>query len=89
MDVTTTPTAQSEERPTAAVGEQVRLVTIAAAAQLLGVSRSKLCELLAEGALPMVRIGRSRMDGAGPLGDGPQARDLRFHPALLTWRPEP
>ena len=39
---------------------QVRLVTIPAAAQLLGVSRSKLYELLAEGALPTVRIGRSR-----------------------------
>ena len=41
-------------------GDPVRLVTIPAAAQLLGVSRSKLYELLGEGALPTVRIGRSR-----------------------------
>jgi excisionase family DNA binding protein len=40
--------------------DPVRLVTIPAAAQLLGVSRSKLYELLGEGALPTVRIGRSR-----------------------------
>ena len=38
----------------------LRLVTIPVAAQLLGVSRSKLYELLAQGELPTVRIGRSR-----------------------------
>ena len=36
------------------------MVTIPAAAHLLGVSRSKLYELLGEGELPTVRIGRSR-----------------------------
>jgi excisionase family DNA binding protein len=41
-------------------GSYVRLVTIPAAAALLGLSRSKLYELLGEGALPTVRIGRSR-----------------------------
>ena len=45
---------------TSASGSHVSLVTIPAAAQLLGVSRSKLYELLGEGALPTVRIGRSR-----------------------------
>ena len=54
-------TAPSPEAGTmSASGSHVRLVTIPAAAQLLGVSRSKLYELLAEGALPTVRIGRSR-----------------------------
>ena len=43
-----------------ASGSHVRLVTIPAAATLLGASRSKLYELLGEGALPTVRIGRSR-----------------------------
>ena len=43
-----------------ASGSNVRLVTIPAATQLLGESRSKLYELLGEGALPTVRIGRSR-----------------------------
>lgn len=41
-------------------GNHVRLVTIPAAAQLLDLSRSNLYELLGEGALPTVRIGRSR-----------------------------
>jgi excisionase family DNA binding protein len=39
---------------------QVWLVTLPAAAHLLGVSRSKLYELVAAGELPTVRIGRSR-----------------------------
>jgi excisionase family DNA binding protein len=39
---------------------QVWLVTLPAAARLLGVSRSKLYELVAAGELPTVRIGRSR-----------------------------
>ena len=49
-----------EAGTTSASGSNVRLVTIPAATQLLGVSRSKLYELLGEGALPTVRIGRSR-----------------------------
>ena len=53
------------ERPAAAAGESdqhplVRLVTITTAADWLGLSRSKLYELLAAGELPTVRIGRSR-----------------------------
>ncbi len=56
MTVASAPAAGSAT----ASGGQVRLVTIPAAAQLLGVSRSKLYELLGEGALPTVRIGRSR-----------------------------
>ena len=53
--------APSPEVETMSVsGGHVRLVTIPAAAKLLGVSRSKLYELLGEGALPTVRIGRSR-----------------------------
>ena len=54
-------TAPSPEAGTTTASERhVRLVTIPVAAQLLGVSRSKLYELLGEGALPTVRIGRSR-----------------------------
>ena len=59
MDVRMTAPAP-EAGTTSASGSTVRLVTIAAATQLLGVSRSKLYELLGEGALPTVRIGRSR-----------------------------
>ena len=54
-------TAPSPEAGTMSVSaSHVRLVTIPVAAKLLGVSRSKLYELLGEGALPTVRIGRSR-----------------------------
>lgn len=60
MDVRTTVATAAEAGTSTASGSQVRLVTIPAAAQLLGVSRSKLYELLGEGALPTVRIGRSR-----------------------------
>lgn len=51
------------ERPAAEKSDQhpmVRLVTITTAADWLGLSRSKLYELLAAGELPTVRIGRSR-----------------------------
>jgi len=51
------------ERPAAGEPDQrpmVRLVTITTAADWLGLSRSKLYELLAAGELPTVRIGRSR-----------------------------
>jgi len=51
------------ERPAAGEFDQrpaVRLVTITTAADWLGLSRSKLYELLAAGELPTVRIGRSR-----------------------------
>ena len=51
------------ERPAAGESDQrpmVRLVTITTAADWLGLSRSKLYELLAAGELPTVRIGRSR-----------------------------
>ena len=51
------------ERPAAGELDQrpaVRLVTITTAADWLGLSRSKLYELLAVGELPTVRIGRSR-----------------------------
>jgi len=64
MDATTTVgVGDGWERP--AVGEfdqrpAVRLVTITTATDWLGVSRSKLYELLAAGELPTVRIGRSR-----------------------------
>jgi excisionase family DNA binding protein len=59
MDVRMT-AASPEAARMAASGSHVRLVTIPVAAKLLGVSRSKLYELLGEGALPTVRIGRSR-----------------------------
>ena len=59
MDVRMT-AASPEAGTMAADSRRVRLVTIPVAAKLLGVSRSKLYELLGEGALPTVRIGRSR-----------------------------
>lgn len=37
-----------------------RLITIVEAAQIIGLSRSKLYELLASRELPSVRIGRAR-----------------------------
>lgn len=43
-----------------AAGHPVQLGTVPAPAELLGASRSKLYELLLEGALPAVRNGRSR-----------------------------
>ena len=49
-----------EAREFAEDAHQLRLVTIPVAANLLGVSRSKLYDLLAEGELPTVRIGRAR-----------------------------
>ena len=38
----------------------IQLLTVVEAAQQLGISRSKLYELLADGELPSVRIGRTR-----------------------------
>lgn len=38
----------------------VRLITVAEAAERLGLSRSKLYLLIADGELPTVRIGRAR-----------------------------
>lgn len=47
-------------RPEADGADDLRLITIAAAADRLDLSRSKLYELIAEGELPTVRIGRAR-----------------------------
>ena len=60
MDTMATPAVDRRALQDPAVPPHVRLVTIPVAAQLLGVSRSKLYELLAQGELPTVRIGRSR-----------------------------
>ena len=38
----------------------IQLLTVVEAAQHLGISRSKVYELLADGQLPSVRIGRTR-----------------------------
>ncbi len=38
----------------------VKLLTVIEAARELGISRSKVYELLADGELPSVRIGRTR-----------------------------
>jgi excisionase family DNA binding protein len=43
-----------------ATGTMVKLLTVVEAARELGISRSKLYELLADGELPSVRIGRTR-----------------------------
>jgi excisionase family DNA binding protein len=43
-----------------ATGSVVKLLTVVEAARELGISRSKLYELLADGELPSVRIGRTR-----------------------------
>jgi len=60
MELTVTPAAARQAQRAAEQARQVRLVTIPTAAQLLGVSRSKLYELLGDGELPTVRIGRAR-----------------------------
>jgi excisionase family DNA binding protein len=41
-------------------GTMVKLLTVVEAARELGISRSKLYELLADGELASVRIGRTR-----------------------------
>jgi excisionase family DNA binding protein len=43
-----------------ATGPIVKLLTVVEAARELGISRSKVYELLADGELPSVRIGRTR-----------------------------
>jgi excisionase family DNA binding protein len=43
-----------------ATGTLIKLLTVVEAARVLGISRSKLYELLADGEIPSVRIGRSR-----------------------------
>jgi excisionase family DNA binding protein len=43
-----------------ATGTIVKLLTVVEAARELGISRSKVYELLADGELPSVRIGRTR-----------------------------
>jgi excisionase family DNA binding protein len=43
-----------------ATGTIVKLLTVVEAARELGISRSKLYELLADGELSSVRIGRTR-----------------------------
>ena len=61
MDTTAAFAANQRASQAPADAAYVRLVTFPVAAQLLGVSRSKLYELLAQGELPTVRIGlRSR-----------------------------
>ncbi|MFN2557782.1 MAG: helix-turn-helix domain-containing protein [Nitriliruptorales bacterium] len=42
------------------VADGLKLITIPAAAKRLALSRSKLYELIADGELPTVRIGRAR-----------------------------
>lgn len=37
-----------------------RLITVVEAAEIIGLSRTKVYELLAEGDLPSIRIGRTR-----------------------------
>jgi excisionase family DNA binding protein len=49
-----------EEGRVMATGTIVKLLTVVEAARELGISRSKLYELLADGELPSVRIGRTR-----------------------------
>ncbi len=39
---------------------RTRLITVVEAAEIIGLSRSKVYELLAEGHLPSIRIGRTR-----------------------------
>ena len=42
------------------ISDEPELITIPVAAARLGLSRSKLYELIADGELPTVRIGRAR-----------------------------
>ena len=39
---------------------RTRLITVVEAAEIIGLSRSKVYELLADGHLPSIRIGRTR-----------------------------
>lgn len=39
---------------------QTRLISVGEAAEIIGLSRSKVYELLADGLLPSIRIGRTR-----------------------------
>ncbi|MBW3659612.1 MAG: helix-turn-helix domain-containing protein [Actinobacteria bacterium] len=39
---------------------RTRLITVVEAAEMIGLSRSKVYELLADGHLPSIRIGRTR-----------------------------
>ena len=39
---------------------QTRLISVVEAAEIMGLSRSMVYELLAEGRLPSIRIGRTR-----------------------------
>lgn len=50
----------AEPEPPDAEPDDLRLITIAAAAARLDLSRSKVYELIADGELPTVRIGRAR-----------------------------
>lgn len=48
------------ERDDRSLTDGLRLITIPVAADRLGLSRSKVYELIAGGELPTVRIGRAR-----------------------------
>ncbi len=64
------------------------LITVTDAADRLSISRSKMYELLATGAVPSVHIGRSRripvdaleayVEGLWEDGDEPQAKSRRL-----------
>ena len=49
--------------------DTIQLLTVVEAAQHLCVSRSKVYELLADGELPSVRIGRTRRIAMSALAD--------------------
>lgn len=54
------PALATDTGPPNADHDDLRLITIAAAAERLELSRSKLYELIADGEVPTVRIGRAR-----------------------------
>ena len=58
------------------------LLTVPEAAEALAISRSKLYELLASGAVASIRIDGSRRIPLSAL-EGPGARRPRYHPARV------
>lgn len=73
---------------------ETRLITIVEAAEIVGLSRSKLYELLASRELPSVRIGRSRRIDLADLERFierhrvPQRPDVAFTPDARTLNAE-
>lgn len=60
LDPVVEPIPATDTGPPPEQQDDLRLVSISTAAERLDLSRSKLYELIADGELPTVRIGRAR-----------------------------